>query len=292
MNGAALVTTVDGTRVAWTEQGTGEDLVLIHGIGDSQRTWRHVAPLLATRYRVLTLDLPGHGLSGRPDAPYTLTWFAGVVSDWMTAIGVPHAHMVGHSYGGGVAQWLVLQHRARVDRLGLIAAGGLGHEVGFALRLAAVPFPEGLFSPFAMWLGTWVGLLSSRRTFGYPPLPEIREIARMNGLEGTGRAFSRTVRGVIDSSGQSVQSCSSIDAIATLPPVMLFWGTEDRIIPVEHGLRAMALFRGATLTLFPGCGHYPQLEEPANVAAKLLAFLGSRRRPIPIPAPELACRMH
>lgn len=280
------VTTVAGTPIAWTEQGAGENLVLIHGIGDSRRTWRIIAPLLARHYRVLMPDLPGHGDSGRPDAPYTLTWFAQMLSDWMKAIRVRHAHVVGHSFGGGVAQWLVLDHRARVDRLALIAAGGLGREVGIGLRLASLPFPERLCTPSAMWLGTLLGVLLTRQSFGNPPMLEIRSHAHLNGIRGTGRAFCRTVRGVVNVFGQSVQTRDGFTAIVTLPPIALFWGAGDQVIPVEHGRLALQLFQGATLKVFPGCGHYPHLQEPRKVATALLAFLGNRHRtPVRLVAP-------
>ena len=277
-SGQGRVTTVAGTEIAWTEQGAGEAIVLLHGIGDSGRTWARVAPALAARYRVLVPDLPGHGLSGRPDAPYTLAWFATVLAAWMMHIGLRRAHLVGHSFGGGVAQWLLLHHREQVDRLAHVAAGGLGREVAFGLRLAAIPFPERFCTPAAMRLSTLLGRLASRKAFGYPGLAEIWESARLNGIDGTGRAFCRTVRGVIDLSGQFMQTRAGVEGVPTLPPIALFWGAEDRIIPVGHGRLALTLFDGATLEVFAGCGHYPHLQEPARFAAELLSFLDDAQR--------------
>src|SRR5258708_26259998 len=115
---AALATTL-----AWPELGAGPPLVLLHGLGDSHRTWRRVASRLAERFRVLLPDLPGHGLSDRPDAPYTLDWYAETMLAWLDAIGVPTTSVVGHSYGGGVAQWMVLAQRDRIERLALVAPG-------------------------------------------------------------------------------------------------------------------------------------------------------------------------
>ena len=78
MIGTPHITPANGTTIAWSEAGdvTARPLILLHGLGDSHRTWRRVAPILAERYRVLMPDLPGHGLSGRPDATYTLDWYA------------------------------------------------------------------------------------------------------------------------------------------------------------------------------------------------------------------------
>ena len=87
MIGKAHETSVLGTSIAWGETGDGPPLVLLHGLLDTHRTWRRAATHLARTYRVLMPDLPGNGYSGRPDAPYTLTWNAQVVAGWMKAIG-------------------------------------------------------------------------------------------------------------------------------------------------------------------------------------------------------------
>jgi pimeloyl-ACP methyl ester carboxylesterase len=103
MIGQSHKTNVHCISIAWSEMGAGEPLILIHGFQDTHRVWAKVAPLLAHDFRVLMPDLPGSGLSDRPDAPYTLTWYARMVIAWMDAIGLSHAHICGHSFGGGIA---------------------------------------------------------------------------------------------------------------------------------------------------------------------------------------------
>ena len=272
-------TKLNGLRLFWVEAGAGEPLILLHGLGDSHRTWRRLAPLLAPRYRVLLPDLAGHGLSGRPDAPYTLDWHVEVVAEWMDRIGVTRAHLCGHSYGGGVAQWLLLKHRDRVDRLALVSPGGLGREVTAGLRFVSLPLPEAVFSPTAMALGTRLVVRLDASELGHPEPSEIETMARMNGLPGSGRAFRRSVRGVINVLGQAVQTCRQAAEAPSLPPIALFWGERDRVIPVEHGRVAVERYRGATLTVYPGCGHYAHLQEPALLARDLLEFLGDPARP-------------
>lgn len=101
--------TVRGVRVHWAELGESvgsPPLVLLHGLSDCNRTWWQLAPRLALRRRVLMPDLPGHGLSDRPDATYDLDWYAGVMEGWLEAAGVGRADFVGHSFGGGVAQMM------------------------------------------------------------------------------------------------------------------------------------------------------------------------------------------
>jgi pimeloyl-ACP methyl ester carboxylesterase len=79
-------TTVEGVRLHWIEMGepsAAAPVVLLHGLNNSARTWAHVAPLLAVDRRVLMPDLPGHGLSERPNAGYELDWYAHVVARWL-----------------------------------------------------------------------------------------------------------------------------------------------------------------------------------------------------------------
>src|SRR5687768_2691179 len=97
------------TELHWVERGRGRPLVLLHGLADSHRTWLPFARAFPDR-RVLMLDLPGHGLSGRPDAPYTPEWYAEVLGAWWDELGLEDVDLVGHSYGGALAQTLMLTH--------------------------------------------------------------------------------------------------------------------------------------------------------------------------------------
>src|SRR2546425_7804019 len=86
----------------WTEAGQGPPVLLLHGLNDSHRTWREIWPRIPGR-RVLMLDLPGHGMSSRPSAPYTLDWNATQVARWIEQLDLNDLDVAGHSYGGGVA---------------------------------------------------------------------------------------------------------------------------------------------------------------------------------------------
>ena len=284
-------TRVEGTTLAWTELGAGAPLVLLHGLGDSHRTWRRVAPRLADHFRVLLLDLPGHGLSDRPDAPYTLDWYAAMVLGWLDAIGVETASVVGHSFGGGVAQWMVLAARSRIERLALVAPGGLGRSVSFGLRVALFPVLGRLLTQPLMYPGTHVLM---RIGIGGPVRIEPEEIAlsaRRNAAPGSGRAFHRTVAGCMDLSGQRVQSWERVHEVDSLPPLALFWGLRDRILPVGHAYAAQKRIGGATLYTYPEAGHFVHLEASDPFADDLLPFLRSASPEQPrIIDPELLAR--
>jgi pimeloyl-ACP methyl ester carboxylesterase len=264
---------IQGCRLHWEELGQGPPLVLLHGLCDSHRTWLKVAPTLARSRRVLMLDLAGHGLSERPDASYALEWHARIVGAWLENLGLEGVDVVGHSYGGGVALWMMLlEHRARIRRLALVAAGGLGRDVSVALRLASIPLVVERFGQPFMARGTRLALSSAGSAYDGD---ELARLSSMNATAGTARAFARSVRDVIDWRGQHRHVRDGGGQLAPLPPVALFWGERDPVIPIAHAIAASSLLGGAPLTRFPGCGHFPHREKATEFARALEAFLNA-----------------
>lgn len=263
---------VRDTDLFYQELGSGPPLVLLHGLDDTHRTWRRVAPLLAAKRRVIAPDLPGCGLSGRPDASYSLRWQAQVMGAFLDELDLRDVDLVGHSYGGGVAQFMLLEHRHRIRRMALVASGGLGREVAFELRLAALPFVvEDLGQPF-MAAATPFVLTAVGAAVGPE---EVAWIRRVNAKPGTARAFGRTVRDVIDWRGQRRSFLDHVREVEVLPPMALFWGERDRIVPVAHGAATTRCLEGVKLTVFPGCGHFVHQERPDELACALLEFFES-----------------
>ena len=131
-----------GSRVAYREAGSGEVVLLIHGMAGSSDGWRAVLPELAKHYRVIAPDLLGHGQSDKPRTEYSLGAFAASLRDLLDELGISGATIVGHSLGGGVAMQFLYQHPEYCPRLILISSGGLGPDVGWILRLLAAPGAE------------------------------------------------------------------------------------------------------------------------------------------------------
>jgi pimeloyl-ACP methyl ester carboxylesterase len=267
---------VDGCELHWTERGSGSPLVILHGLADSQHTWRSVSELLAKRYRVLSLDLPGCGLSARPDASYSLEWHARLVDAWLSHLGIDECDVLGHSYGGGVALWLLLYRAKSIRRLALVSPGGLGTEVGTWLRLAAFlgPLEAGgqlLIAPITAYLTFAHGgeLTSSERTALY----------RLNGCPGTGRAFTRTVRDVVNWRGQTRQLLQRVNEVPQLPSIALFWGELDRVIPIRHGEALAASLEHCSLWRLPNAGHFLHWQAPQALAKAILTYLDGPELP-------------
>lgn len=258
----------------------GPPVLLLHGLCDSYLTWSRVAPALAARRTVLTLDLPGHGLSGRPNASYELAWNASVIGAAIDALDLSEVDLVGHSYGGGVAQWLLLTHRARVRRLMLVAPGGLGRSVSAELRLASLGMLERIGQPF-FGVGTRIGLSFAGAHFAPE---ETAEIEWMASRSGTARAVSRTIADVIDLHGQSRHFLDRAAEVADLPPMRIAWGDRDRVLPFAQAHEAAGHLEGVSLVRYEGVGHFPHREAAPRFVADLEAFLDAPE----LEAPRLA----
>lgn len=270
---------VEGIRLHWAEAGEASGVppvVLLHGLTNSCRSWSQVAPLLAADRRVLMPDLPGHGQSERPNADYALHWHARVVSRWLELLGVQQADVVGHSFGGGVAQMLLLECPERIRRLVLVAAGGLGKGVGWWLRLASLPgVVEYLGQPF-MAFGTRLALSSERDGV---TREEIRALSRLNAQSGSARALARSVRDVIDWRGQRRNFRDRAHEIETLPSILVLWGDRDTIIPMAQGRAFAESLDGVIFKIFKGAGHYLHNEQPEAFVRAVREFLDDPTAP-------------
>ncbi|MBV9653991.1 MAG: acetoin dehydrogenase dihydrolipoyllysine-residue acetyltransferase subunit, partial [Acetobacteraceae bacterium] len=123
---------VGGRTIRYLETGAeheGRPIVLIHGFAADLNLWMFNQPALAERHRVLALDLPGHGGSGKAVGNGDVVSLADAVGAFLSARDIPKAHLVGHSLGGAVAIQLAREKLAHVASLTLIAPAGLGPEI-------------------------------------------------------------------------------------------------------------------------------------------------------------------
>lgn len=210
-----------GDRIAYRDQGSGEALLLIHGMAGSSETWRAVLPRLAKKYRVVAPDLLGHGQSAKPRGDYSLGAFAVWLRDFLDELGITHATVVGHSLGGGVAMQFVYQHPDYCRRLVLIASGGLGPDVGAILRLLSAPGAELVLPVIAprpvLNVGNKVRSWLSSAGIHSPRGAEIWSSYASLADRQTRQSFLKTLRSVVDHRGQAVSALNRLQLRADLP---------------------------------------------------------------------------
>jgi pimeloyl-ACP methyl ester carboxylesterase len=267
-----------GDRVAYRDAGSGDVLLLIHGMAGSSHTWRAMMPQLSKRYRVIAPDLLGHGQSAKPRGDYSLGAFAVWLRDLLDELGVASATIVGQSLGGGVAMQFVYQHPDYCQRLVLISSGGLGPDVGWTLRLLSAPGAEFIMPIIAPQPVLKVGnkLRAWASSFGIqsPRGAEMWSAYSSFADSQTRQAFLRTLRSVVDYRGQAVSALNRLHVASELP-IMAIWGDQDQIIPVAHAYAAHGARPESRLEILEGVGHFPQVERPTEVVDLIDDFITS-----------------
>jgi pimeloyl-ACP methyl ester carboxylesterase len=270
---------IHGHAMAYRVAGDGPALVLLHGMAGSAETWRRIVPSLAARFTVVAPDLLGHGASAKPPGEYSLGAHANAVRDLLVLLGLERATVVGHSFGGGVAMQLAYQYPERCQRLVLVSSGGLGQDVNLLLRTLSLPGAEQVFpllcSPGLRDAGDALAARLGR--IGLRASPVVEEIWRSYSsltARESRQAFFRTLRAVIDHTGQAVSAADRLYLTAELPTLVV-WGARDSIIPVEHAHSAHRAMPGSRLEIFDDAGHYPHCEAPERFAETLLGFIES-----------------
>jgi len=268
--------TVHGRTVSYAEGGSGQLLLLIHGMAGTAENWSSVIEPLALRNTVIAPDFPGHGLSAPGGGDYSLGSLASGLRDLLLTLGHERATLVGHSLGGGVALQFTYQFPELVERLVLVSSGGLGPDVSPILRAAALPGAD-LFISATAGVGRRAGSLVGRGLglLGMRPTADVAEVARgYASLADPERrkAFLATLRSVVGTEGQRVAALDRL-YLAEALPLLIVWGDRDPIIPVEHAEEAHRQLPGSRLEVFEGIGHVPQLESPGRFIAAVERFL-------------------
>jgi len=268
---------LNGREFVFLDRGEGPAVLFIHGLTGSHRNWTHLLNAMEADHRVVAPDLWGHGASAKPMGDYSLGAHAGTMRDLLDELGIDRVTLVGHSLGGGIAMQLYYLFPERVERLVLVASGGLGRSVSLLLRAATVPGAGWVLPVIASsWVrgqGEAVGKVMGR--VGWHPSPDVTEIWRgftSLGDADTRRAFLATTRSVIDPGGQTVTARDNI-ALGFDLPTLVVWGTRDRMIPAWHATLAEKVIPGCRVELFEGAGHFPHLDEPERFAKLISDFM-------------------
>ncbi len=273
-----------GVTLRYTEDGPpsgppgGGTVLFLHGFGLSSHTWRHVTPAIAASNRVVCIDMKGFGASDEPDdGAYTAYDQAALVAALMEARDMRGATVVGCSFGGHVALELdrLLAGTGRVARLVLIGGVVPGQRLSPVVRIARRLPARLLLAAFRpIFLNTLmrVAFYDASRI---PPDFVAEYASRLRSPEAR-RVLLRAAP-LIFAPGPDGPVSERLGAIDV--PVLLIWGANDGLIPVENARRLAAQIPGARLVVLPECGHVPQEERPRETADAIAGFLCEPRRP-------------
>ena len=272
-DGASRFVEVDGLRFHCREEGDGDPIVLLHGLTANLFAWDPWAKRLSEHFRVIRLDLPGHGLTGPdPEGRYDWLQIADLVVQFLDRLGVARATLVGNSFGGAIAWQIAAHHPERVGRLVLVAPVGYtaGGQLPPLLRLLAHPVSGPLL---ARLTPKFAFMERVRQTHADPARADPEQTERQYRLFR--RAGNRDGLPAILRAGGALETGPLLARIRA--PTLLLGGAEDPVLPSGNAQRFARDLDNAEVVMVPDAGHAPMLEQPESSVAKLLAFLGERR---------------
>lgn len=264
---------VSGMQVHVRDEGRRDDpvpLVLLHGTSASLHTWEGVVQELKQQRRVISLDLPGFGLTGPfPDGNYRMSHYVDFLATLLDRLNVERAVLIGNSFGGQLAWEMAVDQPQRVERLVLIDAAGYPRQstsVPIGFKLAAIP---ALAPLMANILPRRLVEASTRSVYGDPGKVTPELVDRYYELtlrEGNREALRERFKQV-----PAIDNTERIASIQT--PTLIIWGGRDGLIPPLNARRFNRDIAASELVMFEGLGHVPQEESPSRVAAAIRAFL-------------------
>lgn len=251
---------VAGHRMHYEAEGPadGPVVVLVHGLGSHAEDWRNLAPsLVKAGFRVYLPDLIGYGRSEKPpDFSYSVRDEAAVMVDFLDALSLKQVSLGGWSMGGAIAQHVAAAHPELVKRLMLFDSAGIFVLPKWDIRL---------FTP------TNAAELDQLNILLMPHPPKVpgfvaRDIVRVSNE----RAW--IIHRALDTMLTGQDATDSLLPQLKMP-VLIVWGAEDKITPVDQGQTMHRLIPQSELDVIPGCGHLAPEQCAAQIAPKLVEFV-------------------
>lgn len=254
--------------------GSGDPVILLHGIGGFLEYWDANIATLAQGQQVYALDMIGFGRSTKPPAAYTLEFLAQSVEAFIDAMQLDRVSLVGLSLGGGVALQFARMFPDRLRKLVLVASAGLGRRIGVSLRVATLPVLGELFTrpSRAGTARAYRSIVADPSCIGDAWLDTAYQMALESGAQ---RTFLSALRASANVLGVRRRAYQPI--VGALPritaPTLVVWGKGDPLIPAAYAHVAAQGLLNARLHLFDRCGHLPQLEYADAFNELVRAFL-------------------
>jgi pimeloyl-ACP methyl ester carboxylesterase len=274
-----FTTLPDGARAHFRDQGprNAPVLVLIHGSNASLLTWAPWVARLDGDFRIVTLDMPGHGLTGAiPSHDYSGKSMVEFVREAADKVGLAKFAIGGNSMGGGIAARFAEEFPDRVTALVLVDANGMpahrGSRIPLAFRLARIPVLNLVLlhvTPRSLVVEGLNDAIVRKQIITDAMIDSYWDFARM---EGTREA---TIERFEMPRGKYVQN----HAADIKAPTLILWGQQDRLIPVAAAQEFAKAIPGSKLIVYPETGHIPQEEVADRSALDVRAFLLAKALP-------------
>ena len=273
---SAFVVLNDGARSHYRDRGPrgAPVILLLHGSNSSLFDWEPWSDLLSDRFRVVSVDLPGHGLTGAvPGGDYSEAGMAAFVLAFADRLGLGRFAVAGNSMGGGVAARFAELHPDRVTHLILVDAHAegmapVGDHVPFAFRLARIPVLSDVLlhiTPRSLVVEGLNDAVVRKAALTDAMIDQYWDFARMAGTrEATVARFQLKADTFVRDHAAAIKA-----------PTLILWGAQDQVLPVADAQAWARAIPGARLIVYSATGHLPMEEVPQKSAADVGTFVSA-----------------
>jgi pimeloyl-ACP methyl ester carboxylesterase len=262
-----------GMEAHYRDQGNpnGQVLVLVHGSNASLYTWEPWVAELGGDFRILTVDLPGHGLSSlSPGHDYSSQMYTTFLKQFTEALSLDHFILAGNSMGGWISWRYTLEHPEQIDALVLLDASGIplenDQEEGALYKIAKTPVLNKILlyvMPNSMVADSLRDAIADDDLVTQVMVDRYHDF-----LIREGRRAATLERTITPREPFDIERLAEITA-----PTLILWGELDTLVPVEAAYVFDAKIPNSTLIVYPDIGHLPMEEVPGESAEALRAFL-------------------
>lgn len=271
---------VDNLTFHYQDEGSGPALVLLHGVASSSHTWDGWVRELSPYYRIIRIDLPGHGLTG-PDLSrknYDIDYMTDMLNKLLVRVKVDKAHIAGNSLGGYIAWTYAVKYPEKVDKLILIDSAGFPQKMPFIMSMAAWPV-VGEFSQ--IFMPRFIVSNNVKAAYGDKNKVNKKLVRRYHDLtlrKGNRKALVRTFREMKKQS----QNPHIGDSVASVKaPTLLMWGEKDKWVPLYVMERFRKYLTNVVSVTYEGVGHMPMEEIPVQTARDVDNFIKTGKVVVP-----------
>jgi pimeloyl-ACP methyl ester carboxylesterase len=265
-----------GVHLHYVDEGdrSRPTIVLLHGFGDSFLTWRPWVERLSGQFRVISLDLPGHGLTRAPkDYQASIDGYDQVVEAFAEKLDLTPFTLVGNSMGGGVAWRFAVDHPQRLAGLVLVDAAGwpqTGPAKAPPLAFRLLQYPIG--RAFLQSIDNRPLIVQGLKADVYD-----KRVVTKSWVDGWAAVqLAPGHRQILMSIRPGALAVATPEVLARIKtPTLVLQGQEDHIIPEGSGQKFAEAIPGAQLIVYPKVGHLPQWEIPQRSADDVAAFVQS-----------------
>lgn len=265
---------IEGVKVHYTEAGTGDPIILVHGFPTSYHLWRNVMPEIAKTHRAIAIDLPGYGKSAKPlEIKYNFFFYEKVLTGFLDALGLEKTSFAVHDIGGPIGVFWAIRNQERLTKLVMLNTlvyPQMSYAVKiFMISLMTPGIRRFVASPRGIRAAMRFGVNHKKRM-----TPEVLEPYTAPFEDpAAGRGMVKAGLGLSPKGFVEME-----EKLSTLTvPICIIYGENDRILPdvAKTFGRVKQDCPQATITSIPGCGHFLQEDEPEKIASLVAEFLNT-----------------